>query len=439
MILMWSLSIMDRETKLISRFSNQGQNAIQACSNFYDVFLSDDAAASNLELAVKYDLDSECISTIESEDYCLSGDSSDIPLWWFDPANNVTEGWDRTGQPPQGTGAGGASGQTTTCDLTDNEIHVNIDSSGRPGISTDINFTPFIAGFPISEGAEISLFTAAFDIDEVDLQWITTSEHNVRGFYVIRSDTEDGTYSRISSEIEAIGDTFIGGIYLYTNSDITFDRDYFYKIQVINDQGQTIATHGPASVLTSTPTPTMTQTYTPYPTRTTYPSRTPYPSLTPYPSRTPTRYYYRSPTSLYSRPSTSTPRNNPTQARTVDITPTGSQTLSTKSPMEQTSELDDSGYPVNSNIPDETTGYPSEADTNNEEGTTAPVPVGQVADEEGTSETNQTAQTISETGEEEDQQFLLEPIKWVFLLIGFLGSLILTLIFSTILAKPYFQ
>jgi len=37
-------------------FFQSGTEAIQACSNFYDVFLAEDAATSNLELALKYDL-----------------------------------------------------------------------------------------------------------------------------------------------------------------------------------------------------------------------------------------------------------------------------------------------------------------------------------------------------------------------------------------------
>jgi len=415
-------------------FFESGSEAIQACSNFYDVFLSDDAAASNLEIALKYDLDSECISTIESEDYCLSSGSSDFPLWWYDPANDVTDGWDKTGQSPQGVGAGGASGQTTTCDLADNEIHVKIDNSGRPGISTDVNFTPFIAGLPITEGAEISQFTASFDIDEVDLQWITTGENKVRGFYVIRSNTEDGTYSRISTEIEAIGDTFIGGIYLFSDSDITFDRDYFYKIQVINEQGQTIATHGPAIVLTSTPTPTTTQTYTPYPTRTTYPSRTLYPSRTPYPSRTATRYYYRSPTSNY-RPSTSTPRSNPTQARTAEISPTGSQTLAA---IDRTAEYDDSGYPVDGMPAGEAIGYPNEEDADDSMRVTTPIPPGHVGSDDEDTEINQAGQTSPGAGEEFGQG-IQQPNMWLFLVLGAVGSIFLTLIISIILAKSHLK
>jgi len=52
-------------------FYQPGSESINACSNFYDVFLAEDSAASNLVVSFKYNLNSECISTIESSEYCF--------------------------------------------------------------------------------------------------------------------------------------------------------------------------------------------------------------------------------------------------------------------------------------------------------------------------------------------------------------------------------
>ena len=115
-------------------------------------------------------------------------------------------------------------------------------------------------------------------------------------------------------------------IYEFTDllDSVEFNKNYYYKIEIINIYGDTLRTHGPESILTSTPTPTLTQTRTQTPTRTLYPTRTPYPTSTPFPTRTATLYFYRSPTSIY-RPFTSTPYGTPTQVRTDRPSQTGTQ------------------------------------------------------------------------------------------------------------------
>jgi hypothetical protein len=103
-------------------FLESGSTPITACSNFYDVFLAKDALASDLVLSIKYDLNESCITTVESSDFCGQNDSSKYPLWWHDPSSNLTDGWDRTGQIPEGDNPLNVEGQTTTCNMTENEI-----------------------------------------------------------------------------------------------------------------------------------------------------------------------------------------------------------------------------------------------------------------------------------------------------------------------------
>ena len=315
-------------------FLGSGTTPIVACSNFYDVFLAEEGApAANLVLSLKYDLNAECINAVESTDFCGSNDSSKIPMWWYDPLNNMTDGWDRTGQIPAGDNPLNESGQLTSCNTAEDSLQVVIDAVGRPGISKDLNFTPFLAGLPIGS-SDIKTFSAALDLDEINLYWETGIENKISGYHVLRASSESGPYNRISPIISAIGSN---AIYQYTDAlnSSDFNKNFYYKIEIINIYGDTIRTHGPERVLTSTPTPTFTPTRTPTPTRTLYPTRTPYPTSTLGPTRTATRYIYRSPTSYY-RPRTSTPFNTPTQVRTDRPSPTITPTIDETSLADQT-------------------------------------------------------------------------------------------------------
>jgi hypothetical protein len=312
-------------------FLDRGATPIVACSNFYDLFLAPGAAASDLVLSLKYDLNDSCVSAVESSDFCGQADSSKFPLWWYDPANALTDGWDRTGQIPQGDNPLNISGQETSCYVDSNELQVVIDGSGRPGISEDIGFTPFLAGLPIGT-SDITSFSGLLNVDEVILKWETDLESSISGYYVLRSSVKSGPYNRISPLITSLGSNTI---YQFTDELDSSDLNkiFYYKIEIINSFGDTIRTHGPQEILTSTPTPsgtldkTLTPTRTITLTRTQYPTRTPQPTSTIGPTRTPqatntlvptrtaTLYLYRSPTSIY-RPRTSTPYSTPTQVRT---------------------------------------------------------------------------------------------------------------------------
>lgn len=409
-------------------FLEEGSGAIEACSNFYDVFLADGASASDLVLTLKYDLNSSCISTIESSDYCGQSDSSEYPLWWYDPANDITDGWDRTGQNPEGIGAGDTDyGQVTTCNLTENTISVTIDNSGKPGISDDLVFTPFVVGLPLSDGVDLSEFTVTFDVTENDLRWTTSSEVNIEGFHILRSDTKNGTYSRVSSLIDAIGNTFIGGIYNFTDEDVQFTRMYYYKLEVVDDSDNTIEIYGPVGVLTATGTPTPTLT------RTATLTRTPTKTRTSYATRTATTYYYRSPTSYY-RASTSTPRSDPTQVRTYGPSSTPSRTSQSSSGTTTISDEDNS-YPVATEVSWATEGYPA-PEEEGFQGSSTPTPDDGVSDQD--TEGSQTDASGSDE-EETTQDQANEPVQWEYLLLGAAGGLVFLAAVSFFLAKFKFS
>jgi hypothetical protein len=422
-----------------------GTDQIQPCSNFYDIFLADDAAPTNLILALSYNLNSNCVSQVESSKYCGGSDSTQYPLLWYDPATSATDGWDRTGQSPQGPGAGGVSGQETSCHLDAKEIRVVIDNTGRPGISSDLNFTPFVIGLPMVDGITLSQFTAQFDGSKILLKWITSSEVNVRGFYVLRSDSKDGPYARISNQINAIGDTYIGGIYQYTDNTIAFARTYYYKIEVIDNNGKSIATHGPVSILTATATPTatMTQTRTNTPTVTLTPTRTLIPTRTLTPTPTWTPFYYQSPTPYYQyatptpyfQPRTATPVGWPTQVRTFGPTPAGTDDDYTY-PTDDYYDPDvaypepETEQPIDWESTQLAEGYPIPETPSPTEPTPTPDPNSNTDDLDGDSPA---------TGTDDEVDLPIQNLRWIFIIVGAAGGLSLLGAASVILAKSRFS
>jgi hypothetical protein len=395
-------------------FYEEGAGPIDACSNFYDVFLAESSEARDLTLTLKYDLNASCISTIESSDYCAQSDSSLFPLWWYDPLNNKTNGWERTGG-------------NTTCNMAENSISVEIDDISNPGFTPDLNFTPFVIGLQQSDGVTLSQFTASFDITRTDLKWVTSSEVNIKGFHILRSETSSGGYSRVSPLIDAIGDTFIGGIYSYSDTEISFSRTYYYKLEVIGDNDATVQTYGPVSILTSTNTPTPTMTYTVTLTR------TPTSTRTSYATRTSTPYSYRSPTSYY-RQNTSTPIGTPTQVRTYGPSSTSTRTLSSTdqaADLTATSE-GGSGYPVETQIAYVTSAYPA-PDDDLIQITQTPAPENGSNDRDDAGDQNETGGTDeggSQTG---------KIIQWGYLLLGAAGGFALLIVVSVILVKTRFS
>ncbi len=164
-------------------------------------------------------------------------------------------------------------------------------------------------------------FTAAPGDGEVDINWETATEIDTAGFFVRRSEAENGEFARISDFIPAEGDGLTGATYEYLDEGLTNGMTYFYQLEAI-DYDQSVEFFGPISVTLSgggaTPTLTPTDTSTPQgnPTATSTSRKTKTPTHTP--TRTPTRT--RVPTK------TPTPRPHYTPTPTFTASPIPSPT-----------------------------------------------------------------------------------------------------------------
>lgn len=281
------------------------------CSNAFDVFLADGASAGgSLSLSFRYDRSSACVAAIDSSYYCeQTTNAARYPLWWYHPSGIITAGWDTSGQNPAGTGAGGVTGQETSCDMVANEIKVVIDNSGRPNLTDDLNYTPFMVGIGIP-----ATFVVLASDKTVTVQWTTTSEADISGFYVERSLQSNTGFGPISDLIQRKGSALSGSSYSFTDGGRTNGVTNYYRLRIVRTDGGYFYSDTLSivpNVATVTPTPTPSQTFTPRPPPTRTPTRTP--TFRPQPSAT------RIPSST---PRVFTNLNTATPSRTAFVSPT---------------------------------------------------------------------------------------------------------------------
>jgi len=402
-------------------FFQSGSGDILPCSNFYDIFLLENSQAENLILTIDYGLNPSCISIIESSRYCNHPDGNRAPIWWYDPANTITDGWDLAGETPGGDGAGNLTGQETSCDLVNDQITLAIDATGRPNNSDDLGFTPFVVGHQFFEGVILTQFTALISGQDISVSWTTSQEKGVQGFYIQRSDQEAGTFNLISDLIIATSSSDSLTTYTFIDAGVNQAQSQFYKLDVVDLDGNTIETLGAFSTLSSTPTATITPTITTTPT----PTNTSITSGTLFPTRTATRYIFRTLTPLPTQRNTA--QSAPTQVRTYGMTPTQFPIITT-SQLESTNI--DTGYPLTQgatpNPSDQNLGDLNETDQSTEVSLDEALP-----SETDVSQDNQENASVNETTNGSNNtnqsdftvQQRLRIIQWPYLLLGIAGLL----------------
>jgi hypothetical protein len=237
-----------------------GGESPSPCSNYWDVFLPVGRQGSGtLELFFKYDKTAGCVAAINSSLYCdQTTDSGKYPLFWYDPATDSTKWWDTTGLRPQNLSSG--EGQVTKCDMTNKEMQVSIDGTGRPDLITDLAYAPFMVGVPV-----IRSFLPLARNQQVDVTWTTNNEPDISGFYVLRRLEGETNFSPISDLIPHTGTALVGRAYSYPDTGRTNGVRYYYRLQVVRTDGVSIYSaieSVVANVATITPTLTQMATFT---------------------------------------------------------------------------------------------------------------------------------------------------------------------------------
>jgi hypothetical protein len=123
-------------------------------------------------------------------------------------------------------------------------------------------------GFSNSVKAAISLlyFRAVPGSGKVTLQWATATELNNAGFFVLRSNSENGSFSRLNVVmIPAEGDSLVGASYEYIDTNVINGATYWYKLEEI-DSNQQSSFHGPITAIPVGPQQTVSSTPTSTPT-----------------------------------------------------------------------------------------------------------------------------------------------------------------------------
>ena len=101
---------------------------------------------------------------------------------------------------------------------------------------------------------ELSSFTASIERDAVKLEWVTQSESETMGFYILRKDSHDGEYRRISdSLIPAAGNSQVERKYVYLDKvDLSKGQTYYYKLVDVAFNGK-ITAHEPVMLSSASP------------------------------------------------------------------------------------------------------------------------------------------------------------------------------------------
>lgn len=312
-------------------FLNSGSTStLVPCSNYYDVFLARGLTnIQELNIFLKYDLNPACIANVESSTYCGQSNPALFPLWWYDPNQLITTGWTPTGKAPNGSSAAGASGQVTTCNLTNKEISVQIDSSGRPGITNDLYYTPFVVGLVGQPAASVlTNFTLTPGNMQVTINWSTASELNTSGFHVQRRPSGTFTFNRISPYLVHTGSDASGANYTFIDTEVTNLTGYDYRLEIIGTNllsvysniisaTPSLPTFTSTTTVTTTPTITSTITLTSQFTKTTTPTISTTPTITGTSTITSTPTRTRAQTSTNTRTPFLIPYRSPTRTSFV--------------------------------------------------------------------------------------------------------------------------
>jgi len=89
--------------------------------------------------------------------------------------------------------------------------------------------------YPVNAAVTLVRFEIVYSThNSIILEWETATEYNNQGFFVLKSLTEGGQFTRIGEFIPAEGSAVSGFIYQFTDNSATDELTYFYKLEVID-------------------------------------------------------------------------------------------------------------------------------------------------------------------------------------------------------------
>jgi hypothetical protein len=225
-------------------------------------------------------------------------------------------------------------------------------------LSLTLTLIALVLPVPASAAVTVTSFTAGWQGNQVVLNWRTATELNNRGFNIFRSTSPSGSFQKINgTEIPAqMGAALIGASYSYVDPAVTSGQTYYYKLQSVENNGNTIFYDGIASTASQTQA-TATRTATKPPASATA-------TLQATATRTPTVVGSATPAATPSRTATVAPNATiapatPTPLRTkVALVPTIAPSGSNSSAASQQSIVEPTATPqvavaIKESIPDE--------------------------------------------------------------------------------------
>jgi len=93
-------------------------------------------------------------------------------------------------------------------------------------------FTILILGIFWIVLAVIIIAVQAIIPTSINLEWETETEFNTAGFNILRSDSEEGVYTKVNERlINSMADPASGATYAYADKNIEPGRTYFYQLE----------------------------------------------------------------------------------------------------------------------------------------------------------------------------------------------------------------
>lgn len=113
----------------------------------------------------------------------------------------------------------------------------NVENGPRTAITKD-TFSPLGTSVDYPLPVTLSSFIATAGYGKIVLSWVTSSETNNAGFYVMRAEEEKGIYNQMNIQIiQGYGNTTMEHHYRYEDTNVEIGKIYYYRLYSIDFNG----------------------------------------------------------------------------------------------------------------------------------------------------------------------------------------------------------